>query len=134
MLIPTGNRVKACYVFEPIVGHHKHFGVIIGSFLDRLLWEDEENERKLQWVLHTNSQYLFEKKEMRSFDLKYKPWSRYMKVYESKEQANEAHAATGLVKSQLGIPGINVFTQCLCVRPRFSFNLNHGFLFSWYYS
>ncbi len=133
-LIPTGNRVTGRFVFEPIVGHNRHPGVMSGSTGMFEWWRNECCDCYAQFAIDWNSLYLFEKVETRSFDLKNKPWSRYMPVYYSKEQAQQANdlydqtrAAESVV---LHTPGINVFTQPLCVKPKFAHTFNSAFIFN----
>jgi len=134
LLIPTGNRPCATYVFKPIVGHRKHFGLTKGGYAKFQMWENEAGDRKIyaSWLSHIL--YLFDGEEKRSLDLKYKPWSRYMEVYNSKEQAQMAAdfetEGNFEAAAHLSTPGINVFTQCLKVKPRISGTINTAFIFS----
>lgn len=107
VLVPTGNRPQAKYVFEPIVGHNHHVGVLFGSAMFYDVWTG--CDRNLTWEIAFDSRYLFSGTERRSFDLKYRPWSRYLLVY-----ANAADAASNTMS-----PGINYFTQDFKVTPRF---------------
>ncbi len=107
VLVPTGNRPKAKYIFEPIVGHNHHVGFLFGSAMFYDCWSD--CDRNLTWEVAFDSRYLFSGHETRSFDLKYRPWSRYLLVY-----ASAADAVAGIVS-----PGINYFTQEFKVTPRF---------------
>jgi len=118
MLIPTGNKPEAGYVFEPIVGHGGHFGVMWGSDGGYKLWEHDEKECAVSVAYNIHSQYLFEKKQCRSFDLKDKPWSRYIKMYKNQEDA-----IAGTLT-----PGINLMTREVKVSPRFSHNLGAAVL------
>jgi hypothetical protein len=68
----------------------------------------------------TNGRYLFKNTQRRSFDVKGKPWSRYMLVYN-----NASDAA-----NQLATSGINVFTRKVEVRPRFQKDLNMAFVYT----
>ncbi len=132
IIIPTGNRNEGEFVFEPIVGYGKHAGVMFGSALGIQIWDDEENDKHLRVEYNTHSQYLFEKTQTRSFDLKNKPWSRYMEVYANEDQAREALilAQTDADKaSTLATPGINVFTQKVDVTPGFSSNFNTALVY-----
>ncbi|MFC1841953.1 hypothetical protein ACFLYA_02695 [Candidatus Dependentiae bacterium] len=131
-LIPTGNKRCGTYVFEPMVGHDRHWGIIKGFHLRVDLWEDEDCCRKLEIAHDSHGLYLFKKEEMRSFDLKCKPWSRYMEVYKNKEQAEMADSdiLTPVARALLSTPGINVFTKCLCVRPKLSITLNTAAIYS----
>jgi len=134
VLIPTGNRVTARSVFEPIVGHNRHTGVMWGSSGLFEWWRCDEDEFYAECAFDWNCLYLFEKVETRSFDLKGKPWSRYMPVYRDKEQAEQADDLWNQWRIPESIllhtPGINVFTQPLCVKPRFAHTFNGAFVFT----
>jgi len=122
-LIPTGNCPKATYMFEPVVGHNKHAGVFIGSTSIVEVWHSDCTDSEIDFVTDGYGLYLFGKCERRPFDLKYRPWSRYMQVYANKAQAEEAEALAqaGNINEALMLhtPGINVFTKDLYVEPRF---------------
>jgi hypothetical protein len=117
-LIPTGNRAEAHYVFEPIVGHGKHGGLIWGASWGWEVWNS--CDRYLHFEMATNGKYLFKNTQHRSFDVKGKPWSRYMLVYN-----NASDAANQAVQD-----GINVFTRKVEVRPRFQKDLNSAFVYT----
>ncbi|MDR3550287.1 MAG: hypothetical protein P4L31_02655, partial [Candidatus Babeliales bacterium] len=87
ILIPTGNVPKAKHVFEAIVGHGGHWGISSGGEGGIELWSSCHENWHLNLEMAIHGQYLFNKKQVRSFDLKGKPWSRYQEVY-----ANEAQA------------------------------------------
>lgn len=134
LLIPTGNKRCNKYVFEPLVGHDRHWGIIKGMHLKGTFWENEAGDILLEAAHDINGMYLFEREQIRSFDLKGKPWSRYMEVYTSEEQAQEAAAletAGNLNAAQyLSSPGINTFTQCVDVRPGLSTAINTSLILS----
>jgi len=134
VLIPTGNKVKACYMFEPIVGHNRHFGIIKGGSACFRVWDDFDEGKSVHFTTDFHGMYLFEKCEKRSFDLKGKPWSRYMEVYADKAQATQASTlwatdSTRHAAILLATPGINVFTRDLQVKPRISFNCTSAIVF-----
>ena len=104
VIAPTGNRPQAKYLFEPIVGRDHHWGIIWGSQSTFDLWENETATSHIKLNIDINNSYLFEGDERRSFDLRDKSWSRYMNMYA------DSRATTT-------IPGINVLTQKLKVRP-----------------
>jgi hypothetical protein len=143
VIIPTGNKVHSQKVFEPIVGWNHHTAVHFGSSIGIKLWESECGERTIWYELAIDSRYFFENTQCRSFDLKGKPWSRYMTVYANRAQAEEAFnlctapidpadcatvavgVPTGLT---IGTPGINIFTQPVKVLPRFQRSYNTAFV------
>lgn len=117
-LIPTGNKPKAINMFEPIVGHNHHWGIILGSTYGLELWENCCGDIHLSGEFDFMITTLFERTERRSFDLKYKPWSRYMQFYSSITQAQLAAANPMTTFGQiLHTPGIDILTQDLKVKP-----------------
>jgi len=126
VLIPTGYRPKAEYIFEPIVGHNKHVGIMWGNSAYYKLCET--NCWNIDIYADTCAKYLFRRNETRSFDLKNKPWSRYIELYANFAQAQQANAlaVAGNIAAAatLSTPGINLLTQDLKVTPRFSYTVN----------
>ena len=134
VLAPAGNRPVACYLFEPIVGHNKHWGMMIGGSGLFELWHNDECTWEVNYAMDLYSLYLFSGCERRSFDLKYRPWSRYMQLYLNKEQAQEAAdlyaSGKGTEAILLSTPGINVFTRDLTVEPRLTTVVNSALCFN----
>lgn len=120
-VIPTGNKPQGEYIFEPIIGNNKHFGLILLGEYSYELWINPCGDKNI-WF-HTNgfSQYLFGNRQRRSFDLLDKQWSRYMWVYRTQ---------TPYASPELQTPGINVFTQDVNVWPRSSFNASNSFVYT----
>ncbi len=116
LIIPTGNKPKAHFVFEPIVGRNHHWGILWGSSMSFQLAAYEHSS--VQTAFDVNSSYLFEANEVRSFDLKDKQWSRYINVF------TDSHATTTS-------PGINTFTQSMKIRPRGTFQINSALIFTY---
>jgi hypothetical protein len=133
VLAPTGNKPKAHYLFEPIVGFAGHVGGEIGMTGIFKFWESCNEDYACSFVIDANAWYFADHHERRSFDLKYRPWSRYMQTYSNKQQAEEAN---DLLESDpelaltLCTPGINVFTKDLCVSPRMAKIANSALLFT----
>jgi hypothetical protein len=131
IVIPTGNKPKGEYVFEPVVGNGKHFGLMWGGSVGMNFYEDEARDRVLRMELAAHSQYLFSREQVRSFDVKYKPWSRYMGVYSSLADATEANGlATPAFQANYQTPGINIFTRPVDVTPGFSHNVTSAITYS----
>jgi hypothetical protein len=126
LLIPTGNKAKGRYVFEPIIGWGKHWGLMFGSEFGIDIWESCNEKWTLSLEWYTHSLYLFSNKQIRSFDLKEKPWSRYQEVYANLDQAQAAFnlPVDDPTRPFLSTPGINVFTRCVNVTPGYRFDLN----------
>lgn len=134
VLIPTSNKPKGHYVFEPIIGHGGSAGLMWGGLINYNMWNSCNDNWHLGWDLTWNSQYLFQTSQVRSFDLKNKPWSRYIAMYRDQAQAQEAanlcasnDATTRLQGATLFTPGINILTRKVKVTPGFDFNITTAF-------
>jgi hypothetical protein len=127
LIIPTGNKTNGEYIFEPVVGRGHHLGIMWGSTGGFKLWDNKDETRNVRVEYALHSEYLFQNTQVRSFDLKDKPFSRYMQVYASENDAVAAFAAAEANESDLNYnvtPGINVFTKPLHVTPGFTFDMN----------
>lgn len=135
-VIPTGNKPKSVFVFEPIVGNGHHWGIMYGSTGGIQLWHDKENCCGLRMEFAAHSQHLFSNTQTRSFDLLNRPWSRYIQLYANKEQAELAAfmatqgAPQDLIAPNLATPGINLLTQKVSVKPGYSHNGMTSFVYS----
>lgn len=132
-VIPTGNRNEAEFVFEPIIGRGKYFGIMFGSCLGLEIWNNDAGDKSIRYELANHTEVLFKRDQTRSFDLKYKPWSRYLPVYASQEEAAEAAAllpTNPLHAQNMSTPGINVFTQEVKVTPGLTHDINTAFIFN----
>ena len=118
VVIPTGNKPKGEYLFEPIVGNNHHLGVIFGSYYHHQMWTN--NEDKEIWVhFHSQTRHLFDNKQHRAIDLVDKQWSRYLWLYPNKD------AVAGAVQ-----PGIDHLTMQVDVSPRSVLNINTAVTYS----
>ena len=131
VLIPTGNKAKGEYVFEPIVGHGKYFGFMMGFEADAIVWTSRCEKWDADFNFAANGLYLFKNTQVRSFDLKNKPWSRYIAMYASEADAQAAADLedSDAVQAQYNAtPGINILTRCVNVTPGFAFNATTNIL------
>lgn len=133
--VGTGNRPCGEFLFEPIVGNNGHTGVFWGSRVGMEFWHHDTEDRGLWFYIDYTGRYLFERREHRLVDVKYKPWSRYMTVYLNEAQAQQASTLCGLGGTSetqglvLGTPGVNVFCLDLKVKPRFTHMFNSAFTY-----
>ncbi|RTL06681.1 hypothetical protein EKK58_05130 [Candidatus Dependentiae bacterium] len=126
LIVPTGNAPKGEYLFEAVVGSGKHVGLSFGSNFGTQVWCNESKERCLRIEHASHSQYLFKKDHVRSFDLKNRPWSRYLSMYAS---ADDAAAAATAGNANSFTPGINIMTREVKVTPGFSHNMNSAVIY-----
>jgi hypothetical protein len=132
VIIPTSNKNKGEFVFEPIVGRGHHAGLMLGGELGKDVWVRYGKEQKITWELAVHGEYLFKNKQVRSFDLVDKPWSRYIPLYANEEQAQEAADLILIDRARaqnLATPGINVLTQRVSVVSGLSYDMNSAFVF-----
>lgn len=132
VLAPTGNRPKGLIMFEPVVGWGGHVGLEMGGSYGIHLWRNDCADRSLRVEMASNGQYLFSRTQRRSFDLKGKPWSRFLPVYidQAAAQASADESGEGFDPFTGSTPGVNVFTQCVKVRPGYSFNMTSALVYS----
>lgn len=75
---PTGNKRRASYVMQPVVGNGNHWelgGGITGQYV---FWRSEDEEKHFGFYFDACMSHLFDAKEQRTFDLVGKDNSRYM--------------------------------------------------------
>lgn len=90
MIIPTGNRPKSIYLFEPIVGNGHHWGAGLGIRGRARLWEKDGNQ-EFSFFGEINGTHLFNARQTRSFDYQDNGFfSRYMLLKEFDDGGNYA--------------------------------------------
>lgn len=77
---PTGNRPKAEFLFEPMVGNGHHWEIGAGISTHLRAWHNEETGEQIDLYFDVNVMHLFSTSQKRTLDLKEKPNSRYMLV------------------------------------------------------
>ncbi len=131
MLIPTGNKPNGEFMFDAIVGHGRHWGIMFGNAIGIQIWKDEAKDRSLRVEYAGHTQYLFRNTQCRSIDLFCKPWSRYIELYRDEDQATVASTLTaGTQSANFATPGINLLTIPVKVRPGFSHNMTTAAVFN----
>ncbi|NBO99617.1 MAG: hypothetical protein EBU90_05755 [Proteobacteria bacterium] len=112
VVLPTGNKPKAVYMFEPIYGNGGHAAFMMGSHGEVDLGKFKQGKLWLSWNAHT--QYLFQNTQKRSFDLKHNgQWSRYLSMFENLAKNTDGDISTTTF-------GINLLTQDAKVTPGYS--------------
>ncbi len=133
LMIPTGNKPCQCYLFEPVVGNNRHWGGFFG-FNGNYLFSRTDTHT-INMHIDLVARYLFPNTQLRSFDLKGRPWSRYLPVWKSRtvlpDPSVAANAST--IYAQLA-PLVNYSTLCAQIIPNWSADLltslqfkKHGF-------
>jgi len=121
--IPTGSKVCQRYMFEPVVGNGRHvtvFGGVAGNYT-----VESTKEADFNFAVSGLLRYTCAHDELRSFDLKNKPWSRYMLVWKNDDAlSNPAVAANVTEALDRMAPLINYSTLCVSVEPKWSLDVN----------
>lgn len=131
LTIPAGTKPTQEYLFEPMVGNNKHLGLFVGTYGAFQLHRDPK-DRTFGALLNVITRYFVSNNQLRSFDLKGKPWSRYMLVVKNRDTLPNAGDGTTTSIPQ-GFahfePLINTSTFCVQVKPHFSFDYNTAILY-----
>lgn len=131
VLVPTGNLPNAEFLFEPIVGQGRHWGIILGNAIGVEIWRDDAKDRSLRVEYTGHTQYLFSNTQCRSVDLVCKPWSRYIELYRDQAQAITASTLSNSTQAaNFATPGINILTLPIKVRPGFANNTTIAAVFN----
>jgi hypothetical protein len=125
--LPTGNRVHSRELFEPIVGFNKNVGFMFGSHADLEMYVSQNGKHSLWLDYAINGIYFLQNTQTRLIDLKYKPWSRYMRMYANQAQAEEA---ANTVCDQVHTPGVDIMAQRVKVSPGFIRLYNSGLVYN----
>ena len=120
LVFPTGNRPKAEYLFEAVVGNNHHWGAFFGGS-SRHTWREGDNYL-ISAYCDADARYLFENTQTRMIDLNGRPWSRYIWLADTQ---GTSPLTNGLSMFDQGLVfGVNVLTQQVRVAPHGSFTLN----------
>lgn len=115
-VIPTGNKPNAEFMFDPVVGNTLHAGVGGAIFFQIPLNYDTSSVAAC-FFLNLEGVFLIRNHQYRTFDLRGKPWSRYM-LYNEKGPGGRTN-----------IPGVNVLTRWAMVKPFGVFDFSTGWRF-----
>jgi len=123
LVCPTGNRPKAEYLWEAIIGNNNHWGAFFGSS-SSYIWREGDNY-VITAVCDTDARYLFENTQVRMLDLNGRPWSRYLYLASVNTNTAGAPLTAGESMFEQGLEfGVNILTQAVRVAPHGSFTIN----------
>lgn len=124
--IPTSKKADPKYLFSPIAGYNGHIGINAGVNFNVLLNRDIERFAAC-WYLNVDNIFLIRAKQKRTFDLKCKPWSRYMLYH---VRCSEEQELADIPSSQQFVPGVNLLTRDCIVHPFNIVDFATGFRFT----
>ncbi len=104
LAIPLADHQDAEFLFSPYVGNNRHVG-LSGTVLMQLLLN--RHSERFAWLFFIDLEGIFyvRNKQHRTYDLKNKPWSRYMQYVRRGDPPGQT------------IPGVNLLTFPSLVRP-----------------
>ena len=106
------GKANPAYLFSPFIGNNQHW--TIGSGVNfQFPITQRDVTFPILFFFNIEHQYLVPNHQYRTFDLKNKPWSRFLLL----------NAADGSVSN---VPGVNVLTRRVTVRPDSFVDLSTG--------
>ena len=112
--IPIASHQDPEFMFSPVVGMDHHLGWGGAVFMQTVLNRDAK-DFAFTFFLNLEGTFFFRNSQYRTYDLKGKPWSRYMLF-------TRKNSAPGVVK-----PGVNILTLDSTVRPYGFADFSTGF-------
>jgi hypothetical protein len=117
--LPAGNRVNQRYLFNPIIGDARRWQLGIGIDGHATLWHDKDSRMKALFYWEANITHIFGGKQLRSYDFKGSPGSRYMLLETLSSPAQGLLVnGTAAVEQYVGelLPAINATTLMSTVK------------------
>lgn len=113
LVVPTTKQYENKYMFEPQAGYNGHPGMTSTVHIAVPL-SDENDSRHYSLFIDAEHVLLARTKQHRTFDLKDKPWSRFLPMREKGELTN------------VTVPGVNVLTRNVRISPYSRFDVLVG--------
>ena len=104
LVIPACKKQNGEFLFDSVVGYNRHVGIVAGADFQILLNYNPERFA-FCFFMDFESTFLIRNKQKRTFDLRQKPWSRFLLFNRIDGGPNQ------------NIPGVNVLTRECTVRP-----------------
>lgn len=107
---PTGGKNCEANVFSPVIGSNGHWGLGGGLSGHITLWSGPE-DANLSIGIHGNAIHFFKNHQVRSFDFKGKPLSRYLLLKEFDQDnnyirlINAINFTTRVIETSIGVQG-----------------------------
>lgn len=115
--IPTAAKSSPTYLFAPVRGNGRRFALFGGVDMQVRL-NQAVHVWQIAFFISVESYYHFNTHAQRTFDIKGKPWSRFLLFNRSDDPFNS------------NIPGVNVLTLNAHLRPQTYGELSFGWRFS----
>lgn len=116
VIIPLAEQPCGGSLFEPIQGFNSHFGFDFLVHFQFPIIQKENNPSRILFFMDLHNNFLSRNHQLRTYDIKHKPFSRYMLLYDS--FTNEL------------VPAMNALTIRSRVEPYNIVNFATGFRFA----
>ena len=114
VIIPLTNQNHNSYLFEPVQGFNSHFVLNSAAFFQFPVYKKSPDaSSSILFFLNINNNFLCRNHQLRTFDIKNKPYSRYLTLLDRYTNSP--------------VPAMNVLTLRTRVEPFNAFNLAAGF-------
>jgi len=104
LVIPVAKKQNAEFLFDPVVGNNRHMGIGAALNIQALLNRDP-SRIAFCFFLDLESTLLIRNKQNRTFDLRKKPFSRFLLM-------NKKGA-----EPRTNVPGVNLLTRRATIKP-----------------
>ncbi|MBI2344653.1 hypothetical protein HYV10_01115 [Candidatus Dependentiae bacterium] len=116
VIIPLSEQPCGGSLFEPIQGFNSHFGFDFLVHFQFPIIQKESNPSRILFFMDLHNNFLSRNHQLRTYDIKNKPFSRYMQLYDN--FTNEL------------VPAMNALTIRSRVEPYNIVNFSTGFRFA----
>jgi hypothetical protein len=116
LIVPVNSRPNHEFMFNPVIGFDKHVGIGGGADIQVRLNRDH-SYGSFMFFTGLEATFYVRNKQFRTFDLKDKPWSRFV-LYNIENCPHQSPQ-----------PGVNLLTQQALVRPYGVFDFTTGLRF-----
>jgi hypothetical protein len=116
--IPLAKHQNPEFLFSPVVGNDQHVA-LTGAMLMQVQLSRDTDYVGFSFFLELEGVFLIRNHQFRTYDLKFKPWSRYMQFVRQNAPPGET------------IPGVNLLTFESIVRPFGIADCSMGWRLNW---
>ncbi len=113
LTIPAGKTQDPQFIFDPVVGNNRYVG-LGGAVNFQIKLNSDPSQYSFCFFINFEAIYLIRNKQFRTFDLKHKPWSRFLLYNKQGAKPNQ------------NIPGVNLLTVDTVSRPFGMFDFSGG--------
>lgn len=119
VLVPLVEQGNNSSLFQPVVGLNAHFGfeVTFHAQFPIVLSDDFENS-KLLFFFDIDNIFLARNHQMRTYDIRNKPFSRYMQLYD--QESNQLVPAMNILTLRSRVEPFNVVNMATGLRLNFN--------------